>query len=260
MVQPPIRIVIAGALGRMGRQMAEAVQTDPRLALAARFHRPGTVGDGLVSRDEALATADVVIDFTTPAASAGLARVCANRGGPALVIGSTGFDTAELAGIADAAKTIPVVRSGSFSLGLNMLIGLVEQAARALDADDWDAEIFEAHHRHKIDAPSGTALMLGQAVAGGRGVALDAVARRVRDGVTGVRPPGEIGFAVVRGGSIVGEHSVSFCADGELVTLSHAAGDRIMFARGAIAAALWVAGRSPGQYDMRDVLGLNARA
>ena len=258
MSQPPIRIAIAGALGRMGRQMVDAVQADQRLALVARFHRPGIVGEGLVSRDEALAMADVVIDFTTPAASADLARFCADHGGPALVMGSTGFDAAELATIADAAKTIAIVRSGSFSLGLNMLVGLVEQAARALDRDDWDVEIVEAHHRHKIDAPSGTALMLGQAAAGGRGIELDTVARRARDGLTGARPAGEIGFAVLRGGSIVGEHGVSFCAEGETVTLSHSAGDRIMFARGAIAAALWVAGRVPGEYDMRDVLGLNA--
>jgi 4-hydroxy-tetrahydrodipicolinate reductase len=258
MARPPVRIAIAGALGRTGRQMAEAVRVDPRLALAARFHRPDSVGDGLVSRDDALAMADVVIDFTTPAASADLARFCANRGGPALVIGSTGLDAADLADIADAAKTIPIVRSGSFSLGLNMLVGLVEQAARALDADDWDAEIFEAHHRHKVDAPSGTALMLGQAVADGRGVELDTVARRVRDGLIGARPAGEIGFAVTRGGSMIGEHSVSFCTEGEVVTLSHAAGDRIMFARGAIAAALWVVDRSPGEYDMRDVLGFAA--
>lgn len=258
MSQPPIRIAIAGAQGRMGRQMAAAVQSDARLALAARFHRPGIVGDGLVSRDEALAMADVVIDFTTPVASADLARSCADRGGPALVIGSTGFDAAELATIANAAKSIAIVRSGSFSLGLNMLIGLVEQAARALDSDDWDIEIVEAHHRHKIDAPSGTALMLGQAAAGGRGIELETVARRVRDGVTGARPIGEIGFAVMRAGSIVGEHSVSFCAEGETVTLSHSAGDRIMFARGAIAAALWVVARPPGEYDMRDVLGLSA--
>ena len=258
MSQPPIRIAIAGALGRMGRQMVDAVQADQRLALVARFHRPGIVGEGLVSRDEALAMADVVIDFTTPGASADLARFCADHGGPALVMGSTGFDAAELATIADAAKTIAIVRSGSFSLGLNMLVGLVEQAARALDRDDWDVEIVEAHHRHKIDAPSGTALMLGQAAAGGRGIELDTVARRARDGLTGARPAGEIGFAVLRGGSIVGEHGVSFCAEGETVTLSHSAGDRIMFARGAIAAALWVAGRVPGEYDMRDVLGLNA--
>lgn len=257
MSQPPIRIAISGALGRMGRQMTEAVQADPRLALTARFHRPGSVGDGLVGRDEALAVADVVIDFTTPAASVDLAGFCARHGGPALVIGSTGFDAAELADITDAAKTIAIVRSGSFSLGLNLLLGLVEGAASALDPGDWDAEIFEAHHRHKIDAPSGTALMLGQAVAGGRGVELDTVAKRVRDSATGARPVGEIGFAVARGGGIVGEHSVSFCAEGETVTLAHAAGDRTMFARGAIAAALWVAGRPPGEYDMRDVLGLN---
>ncbi|RUW58859.1 4-hydroxy-tetrahydrodipicolinate reductase [Mesorhizobium sp. M7A.F.Ca.US.008.03.1.1] len=257
MSKPPVRVAIAGALGRMGRQMANAVQGDARLALAARFHRPGSVGQGLVSRDEALAVAEIVIDFTTPAASADLARICAERGGPALVIGSTGFDAAQSAAIADAAKTVPIVRSGSFSLGLNMLVGLVEQAARALDPDDWDVEIVEAHHRYKVDAPSGTALMLGHAAAGGRGIDLETVARRARDGTIGARPPGEIGFAVLRGGSIIGEHSVSFCADGELVTLSHAAGDRVMFARGAIAAALWLEGRLPGEYDMRDVLGLN---
>ncbi|ESY66571.1 4-hydroxy-tetrahydrodipicolinate reductase [Mesorhizobium sp. M0051] len=260
MSQPPIKVAVAGALGRMGRQMADAVRADARLALAARFHRPGIVGEGLVSRDEALAKADVVIDFTTPKASADLARFCAERGGPALVIGSTGFDAAELAAIADASKTIAIVRSGSFSLGLNMLLGLVEQAAKALDPDDWDVEIVEAHHRHKIDAPSGTALMLGQAAAGGRGIDLETVARRVRNGDVGARPVGEIGFAVMRGGSIIGEHSVGFCAEGETVTLSHAAGDRVMFARGAIAAALWVAGRPPGEYDMRDVLGLGAPA
>lgn len=138
-----------------------------------------------------------------------------------------------------------------------MAVGLVERAARALDPDDWDLEIVEAHHRHKIDAPSGTALILGQTAAGGRGIDLETVARRARDGVIGARPAGEIGFAVMRGGSIIGEHSVSFCAEGETVRLSHAAGDRVMFARGAIAAALWVAGRPPGEYDMRDVLGLN---
>ncbi|TGV27585.1 4-hydroxy-tetrahydrodipicolinate reductase [Mesorhizobium sp. M4B.F.Ca.ET.143.01.1.1] len=250
----PLKIAIAGALGRMGRQMVEAVAADPRLELAARFHRLGATGEGLVERDEALALADVIIDFTTPAASADFAEACAVRGGPALVIGSTGFDPAELAAIAAAAKTVAIVRSGNYSLGLNVLTGLVEQAARALGPDHCDIEIFEAHHRAKVDAPSGTALMLGEAAAQGRGIALGDVARRGRDGVTGPRPPGEIGFAVMRGGSIVGEHSVSFLADGEVLTLSHSAGDRSMFARGAIAAALWVAGQPPGEYDMRDVL------
>ncbi|RVD14608.1 4-hydroxy-tetrahydrodipicolinate reductase [Mesorhizobium sp. M4B.F.Ca.ET.017.02.2.1] len=250
----PLKIAIAGALGRMGRQMVEAVAADPRLELAARFHRLGATGEGLVERDEALALADVIIDFTTPAASADFAEACAVRGGPALVIGSTGFDPAELAAIAAAAKTVAIVRSGNYSLGLNVLTGLVEQAARALGPDHCDIEIFEAHHRAKVDAPSGTALMLGEAAAQGRGIALGDVARRGRDGVTGPRPPGEIGFAVMRGGSIVGEHSVSFLADGEVLTLWHSAGDRSMFARGAIAAALWVAGQPTGEYDMRDVL------
>ncbi|UVK37935.1 4-hydroxy-tetrahydrodipicolinate reductase [Mesorhizobium sp. AR10] len=254
MPQPLLRIAISGALGRMGRQMAEAVEADTRLALAARFHRPGASGAGLVSREEALVSADVVIDFTTPAASAALAELCAARGGPALVIGSTGFDATELAAITAASKKIAVVRSGNFSLGLNMLLRLVEQAARALDPD-WDVEISEAHHRHKLDAPSGTALMLGEATAKGRGGELDAIARRSRDGITGPRAQGEIGFAVMRGGGIVGEHSVSFLAEGEIVTLSHSASDRVMFAHGAIAAALWLAGRPPGAYGMRDVLG-----
>ncbi|MBZ9840877.1 4-hydroxy-tetrahydrodipicolinate reductase [Mesorhizobium sp. CA10] len=254
----PLRIAIAGALGRMSRQMAEAVAADPRLQLVARFHRPGSMGEGQVERDEALALADVVVDFTMPAASAELAKACAARGGPALVIGSTGFSASELAAIADAAKKVAIMRSGSYSLGLNMLTGLAEQAARALAADDCDIEIFEAHHRMKVDAPSGTALMLGEAAARGRGVVLDDVARRARDGLVGPRNAGEIGFAVMRGGSIVGEHSVSFLSDGERLTLSHAAGDRSMFARGAIAAALWVAGRPPGEYDMRDVLGFTA--
>lgn len=255
----PLNIAIAGALGRMGRQMALAVEADPRLALAARFHRPGSAGEGLVERDEALALADVVVDFTTPAASVDLAQVCAARGGPALVIGSTGFEPAELAAIATASKSVAIVRSGSYSLGLNMLARLVEQAARALGAEDSDIEILEAHHRMKVDAPSGTALMLGEAAARGRGVSLDDVAKRIRDGIIGPRFAGEIGFAVLRGGSIVGEHSVSLLAEGETLTFSHSAGDRSMFARGAIAAALWIAGRPPGEYDMRDVLGFGAR-
>ncbi|MER8625638.1 4-hydroxy-tetrahydrodipicolinate reductase [Mesorhizobium sp. M1143] len=253
----PLKIAIAGANGRMGSQMALAVEADPRLTLVARFHRPGSIGEGLVERDEALALADVVIDFTTPAASVDLAQACAARGRPALVIGSTGFEPADLAAIAAASKSVAIVRSGSYSLGLNMLAGLVKQAARALGPDA-DIEILEAHHRMKVDAPSGTALMLGEAAARGHGGRVDDVAKRIRDGVTGPRPAGEIGFAVLRGGSIVGEHSVSLLAEGETLTLSHSAGDRSMFARGAIAAALWVAGRPPGEYDMRDVLGFTA--
>jgi 4-hydroxy-tetrahydrodipicolinate reductase len=251
----PIRIAVAGAHGRMGLAVAKAVEADPALALAARFNR--VVADGLVSRDEALDAADVVVDFTSAEASAELAAHCAKRGGVALVIGSTGFDAAQLATIAKAAKTIPIVRAGNFSLGVNMLMGLVRQAAKSLPAD-FDIEVFEAHHRRKVDAPSGTALMLGEAAAQGRGANLEQVGRRTRDGITGERPPGEIGFSVVRAGGIVGEHSVIFAGEEEILTLSHSARDRSLFARGAVAAAKWVAGKPPGEYDMQDVLGLKS--
>jgi len=239
----------------MGQAVAALVQGQAGLAVTARFDRPGATGEGLVDRDAALALADVVIDFTTAAASAELAAVCAARGGPALIIGSTGFDEAQLAALAAASGKVAIVRAGNFSLGLNILMGLVEQAARALPADGYDVEVFEAHHRRKIDAPSGTALMLGEAAARGRAVQLSEVARRIRDGITGERPVGEIGFTAMRGGGIVGEHSVVFAADEEILTLSHSARDRSLFARGAAAAARWVAGKPPGAYDMQDVLG-----
>ena len=241
----------------MGRAVADTVQADAGMAVSARFDRPDAAGEGLVSLADALATADVVIDFTTPAASVALAQACAARGGPALVIGSTGFDEAQLAAIAEAARAVAIVRAGNFSLGVNMLMGLVEQAARRLGPDGYDIEIFEAHHRRKVDAPSGTALMLGEAAARGRNVELDKVARHARDGITGPRPTGEIGFSVMRGGGVIGEHSVTFAADEEILTLSHSARDRGLFARGAVAAARWVAGRPAGEYDMRDVLGFS---
>jgi 4-hydroxy-tetrahydrodipicolinate reductase len=238
----------------MGRALAAAVEADPALTLAARFDRPGAEGEGLVAAADALARSDVVIDFTTPAASAALAAAAAEAR-VAVVVGTTGLSDADIAGIDAQAACIPIVRTGNFSLGVNMLMGLVEQAARALPAEAYDIEVFEAHHRHKADAPSGTALMLGAAAARGRGVALDAVARRARDGITGERPVGEIGFSVLRGGGIVGEHSVTFAAEDEILTLGHSGRDRSLFARGAVAAARWVAGRPPGVYDMRDVLG-----
>jgi 4-hydroxy-tetrahydrodipicolinate reductase len=250
-----IKIAVAGALGRMGQNVSAAVEADPALTLVARFDRPGSTGEGLVSQDEALGAADVVIDFTVAEASAALASACAARGGPALVIGSTGFDDAQIAAINAAAKHIPILRAGNFSLGVNMLMGLVEQAARALGPEAYDVEIFEAHHHRKIDAPSGTALMLGEAAARGRGVDLAKVAKHARDGITGPRTPGEIGFSVLRGGGIIGEHSVTFAAEDEILTLAHSARDRGLFARGAVAAARWVAGRPPGAYDMQDVLG-----
>ena len=252
-----VKIAIAGALGRMGQAVAAAVQADPALQLAGRFDRPGATGPGLAAADQALATAEVVIDFSTAEASTALAETCATRGGPALVIGSTGFDEAQLARLAAAAGRVAIVRAGNFSLGVNMLMGLVEQAARALPAD-YDIEVFEAHHRRKIDAPSGTALMLGEAAARGRGVQLASVAKHGREGITGARPPGEIGFSVMRAGGIVGEHSVLFASDEEMLTLSHSARDRGLFAKGALAAARWVAGRPPGAYDMQDVLGFRS--
>ena len=251
----PIRIVIAGALGRMGIALAVLVEADPGLTLAARFDRPELSGDGLVSANQAFALGDVVIDFTNADASAALAVEAAGRG-VALVLGSTGFSPDHLRRISEAAKRVPIVRAGNFSLGLNMLLGLVAQTARALPAEAFDIEVSEAHHRHKIDAPSGAALMLGAAAASGRGVALDAVARRTRDGITGARSEGEIGFSVLRGGGIVGDHSVTFAGTDEILTLSHSARDRGLFARGAVAAAKWVAGKPPGEYDMQDVLGL----
>lgn len=251
----PIRIAIAGALGRMGQAVEKVVRADPALALVARFDRPGAEGDGLVSAAEALDAAQVVIDFTTPVASVALTAQAAGKP-VALVIGATGASDAERAAIAQAAARNPIVFAGNYSLGVNLLMGLVAQAARALPADLFDIEVFEAHHRHKVDAPSGTAFMLGEAAARGRGVRLSQVERRARDGITGARPSGEIGFSVVRGGGIVGEHSVIFAGEEEILTLSHSGRDRGLFARGAVAAARWVADKPPGLYDMQDVLGM----
>ncbi len=199
---------------------------------------------------------EIAIDFTTPEATVALAEECAERGGPALVVGSTGLDPAQDAALARAVEQVAIVRSGNFSLGVNLLAGLVRRAAAAPAARDFDIEVFEAHHSRKVDAPSGTALMLGEAAAAGRNVALADVSKRARDGITGPRAPGAIGFSVMRGGGIVGEHSVVFAAEAEILTLSHSARDRSLFARGALAAALWVADRPPGLYDMQDVLGL----
>ena len=247
---------MAGALGRMGQAVTAVIAGREDARLAARFDRPGAEGEGLVPQDAALEKAQVVIDFTPPAASDALAQVAAGRGGPALVIGSTGASPEQIDAIEAASKAIPIVFAGNYSLGVNMLMGLVAQAARALNADSYDIEVTEAHHKRKVDAPSGTALMLGEAAARGRQVALGDVAQRVRDGITGARPTGEIGFSVIRGGGIIGEHSVIFAAEDEILTLSHSARDRGLFARGAVEAARWVAGQPPGLYDMQDVLGL----
>jgi 4-hydroxy-tetrahydrodipicolinate reductase len=255
-----IRIGVAGALGRMGRAVADVVDARDDAEVAALFDRPEFAGRALgertlVASETAAACSDVVIDFTVAPASAALALACAARGGPALVIGSTGFSDDDSRAVAAAAAKIAVVRSGNFSLGINLLLGVVEQAARALKPADWDIEVFEAHHRRKIDAPSGTAIMLAEAAARGRGVDLAASSERARDGVTGPRALGAIGFSVMRAGGIVGEHAVVLAAEDEIITLSHSARDRRLFARGAVEAAIWAAGRAPGLYDMMDVLG-----
>ena len=260
-----IKVGVAGAMGRMGQAVAKAVAARDDVEIGALYDRPGSEGqiaehEGgrgrvLVTREAALDACDVIIDFTTPESSLLLAERAAERGGPALIIGSTGLSDAQEAAIAGHAGKVAIVRSGNFSLGVYMLIGLVEQAAKALGPKDWDIEIFEAHHHRKVDAPSGTALMLGRAAAAGRGVELNDVADRARDGITGARKPGSIGFTVMRGGGIVGEHSVTFAAEDEILTLSHSARDRSLFARGAVEAAVWCARRPAGLYSMMDVLG-----
>ena len=245
-----LRLGVAGARGHMGRAVLALVEARADMELAAAFDRDDSSADPL-------ATSDVIVDFSTPEASCALARAAAAHGGPALVIGSTGFTAEQDAAIAEAARSIAIVKSGNFSLGVNLMAALAERAARALPASEWDIEIVEAHHRRKTDAPSGTALLLGQAAARGRDAALDEVAVRGRDGLTGARPAGAIGFASLRGGGIVGEHSVILAAEDEILTLSHSARDRSLFARGAIAAVLWVKGKPAGLYDMRDGLGFN---
>lgn len=237
---------ISGARGRMGRAVSAVLDAREDVVVSARFDR-GESPD--------LSLCDVIIDFSTPEASVELAQACAARGGPALVIGSTGLTEAQDAEVLKAAEKIAIVRSGNFSLGVNILIGLVEHAAQRLDARDWDIEISEAHHRRKVDAPSGTALMLGDAVANGRTEDLEDIRAAPWDGITGPRQTGKVGFSSTRAGGIIGEHTVLFASDDEVLTLSHSAIDRSLFAKGAVAAAAWVRSRKPGLYDMQDVLG-----
>ena len=264
-----VRAAIAGVSGRMGRALLEAVAADAGCALHAAIDRPGSplVGQdagaawggasGVSVSDQpaaALSGAQVLIDFTRPEATFGYLDACAAAGVP-LVIGTTGFDAAGKARINDAAKRIPVVFAPNMSVGVNLLMKLAELAAEVLQ-DGYDIEIIEAHHRHKVDAPSGTALGLGQAVA--RAIDRDLASCAVfgREGVTGERDPKTIGFATVRGGDIVGDHTLLFAGIGERVELTHKASSRATFAQGALRAAKWLQGRAPGLYDMRDVLGL----
>lgn len=263
-------VAMFGASGRMGRTIVPLVIASPDLRLTGALAAPGDASLGqdagvlagaaatgvLVTEhpEQALDGAGVVIDFTLPSASVGHARLCRSRGVP-MVIGTTGHDPAGRAELEAIAESLPIVLAPNMSLGVNVLLRLAELAARALDAS-YDAEIVEAHHRHKVDAPSGTALGLGRAVAAGRGTTLEQAALYTRHGQTGARPVGGIGFSVVRGGDIVGDHRVVFAGPGEQVELAHHAQDRSGFARGAIVAARWVAGRPPGLYSMLDVLGL----
>ena len=266
-----MKLVVVGAAGRMGRTLIRCVCETEGCALAGAIEQAGSadlgadagelagIGPvGIKVADDPLpvfAEADGVLDFTAPAASLGFAALAA-QARIVHVIGTTGFSADGEEKIKAAARHAAIVKSGNMSLGVNLLAALVRQAAAALD-DGFDIEILEMHHRHKVDAPSGTALLLGAAAADGRGIGLDAHAVRVRDGHTGPRGRGDIGFASLRGGSVVGEHTVIFAGQGERVELAHRAEDRGVFARGALHAALWGRGKKPGLYSMADVLGLS---
>lgn len=246
-----LRFAVNGCKGRMGQAVLRVLDASPH-TVAAKFDK-GELPN--------LLKADAVIDFSTPEASLALLEACANEGlsrpRPLVhVIGSTGFSQEQLDRIPHFADQVVIIRSGNFSLGVNLLMGLLKQATARLQAEDWDVEIQESHHRRKIDAPSGTALMLGEAAAYGRGVRLNDVKVTVRDGITGPRRAGDIGFSVIRAGGIVGEHSAILASEDEILTLSHSARDRTLFARGAVQAAIWGRKQTAGLYDMQDVLGM----
>lgn len=266
-----LKIVIPGAAGRMGRTLIGAVLDTPGLSLFGGLEPEGSphVGADLgtlagrepigltVTTDPLalIAEADAIIDFTVPAATVEFAALAA-QARIVHVIATTGLDAEQEAQIEAAARHATIIQAGNMSLGVNLLTALTRRVAQSLDAD-WDIEILEMHHRHKVDAPSGTALMLGKAAAEGRGINHDEAADRGRDGITGARERGDIGYAVLRGGSVVGEHSTIFAAENERVVLSHIAEDRGIFARGAVKAVQWGAGKGPGLYTMLDVLGLS---
>ncbi|MFB9909893.1 4-hydroxy-tetrahydrodipicolinate reductase [Rhizobium paknamense] len=268
-----MKLVVVGAGGRMGQALIRIISETQGAVLHAAVARPGSpvigkdAGEvaglgtlGIPVTGDALAAfvnADGVIDFTRPETSVEFAALAA-QARIVHVIGTTGCSEADEAKFAAAARHARIVKSGNMSLGVNLLSVLVKQAARALEASGWDIEVVEMHHKHKVDAPSGTALLLGEAAAEGRDIALKDHSVRVRDGHTGPRDTGSIGFATLRGGSVIGEHSVLFAGEGEVVTLSHSAGDRTIFARGAVKAALWAFDKKPGFYSMLDVLGLSS--
>ncbi len=256
-----IRIAIAGIAGRMGQALVSSAAAD--IAIVGGSERAGspalgvahggwTVSDNAASAAE---SADVWIDFTTPAATIEALQQLKLTNVKAAVIGTTGLSVAQESEIAKHAKRIAIVRDRNFSLGVNLMIGLVEQVAARLK-DEWDIEISEGHHRRKVDAPSGTALMIGEAAARGRGERLNDLRAPPHDGQTGPRKAGSIGFSVVRGGGIIGDHEAAFISDEEVLSISHRALDRAIFAKGALAAAKWAASQKAGLFTMRDVLGL----
>ncbi|WP_146298110.1 4-hydroxy-tetrahydrodipicolinate reductase [Nitratireductor mangrovi] len=265
-----MNLVVVGAAGRMGQALIRVIHQTEGVRLSGAVERSGSpfvgrdagelAGIGILNvavSDDPLpvfAAADGVLDFTTPAATVEFAGYAA-QARIAHIVGTTGCSSQDDDAIAAAARHATIVKSGNMSLGVNLLGVLVRQAAAALD-EAFDIEVVEMHHRHKVDAPSGTALLLGEQAAAGRGFELADNSVRVRDGHTGPRPGGAIGFATLRGGSVVGEHQVILAGEGERVVLSHLAEDRTIFARGAVKAALWAHGRKPGLYSMLDVLGL----
>ena len=264
-------VVVTGVSGRMGQMLVRELAASDRLRLVGAVEREGHdwVGrdlglcmggaeSGVTVTDDALeafAKAQAVIDFTAPEATVAFADLAA-QARAVHVIGTTGLGPEHIASIDRAARHAVIVRAGNMSLGVNLLTQVTKKVAAALDAD-WDIEVVETHHNRKVDAPSGTALMLGEAAAEGRGVDLDQVSDRGRDGITGARKRGDIGFAAIRGGDVVGEHEVIFATAGERIVLRHIASDRALFARGALRAALWGQDKAPGAYDMLDVLGLS---
>lgn len=263
-------IVITGASGRMGQMLIKTVLDSDKCTLVGALEREGHawIGQdlgvamggaplGVTVSDDALETfakAQAVIDFTAPAATIEFAAIAA-QARITHVIGTTGMTEDDLAKISAAGRHATIIRAGNMSLGVNLLTKLTKMVAEALD-DDYDIEVIEYHHNKKVDAPSGTALMLGEAAAEGRGVDHDEKRDSGRDGITGARTKGDIGYAAIRGGDIIGEHDVMFAGEGERIILRHVASDRSLFAKGAVKAAIWGQGKKPGEYDMLDVLGL----
>ena len=265
-----MKIAVMGAAGRMGRELVRTMAAMPACTIAGGIERPGTewIGEDIgkvagidpvgvpITSDalELIARCEGVLDFSAPDVSVEIAGLAANAR-IVHVIGTTGLQERHFKAIKAASRHATIIQAGNMSLGVNLLLGLTAKIAAALD-QDYDIEIVEMHHKHKVDAPSGTALMLGEAAAKGRGIELGERSVRVRDGNTGARKPGDIGFATMRGGSVIGDHTVVFAGEGERITISHLAADRSIYARGAVKAALWAQGKGPGLFTMADVLGL----